>query len=189
VRQLADIVDLFKVEEIIFCASDISAQQIIGWMGAIIKPDVQFKIVPQESLFIIGSNSKNAPGDFYTLELNLSLGNNFQLKKKRVFDILVSLVLMPLSPLFLLFMNRRFNYLNNIFKVLLGEKTWVGYASVENSKVLPKIRTGVLSPLDIFGTRPINRITAQKLNFLYAKDYTIEKDLVIILNSLNRLGN
>jgi GT2 family glycosyltransferase len=189
VAQLPDIVDLFKVEEIIFCSKDISAQQIIRWMGAITKPDVQFKIVPEESLFIIGSNSKNAPGDFYTLEINLALNNSLQLKKKRFFDVLFTLILIPLSPVLLLFMNKRLNYLNNIFKVLLGEKTWVGYARFENTKLLPSIKKGVLSPADSFGKRPINNLTIQKLNFLYAKDYSIEKDLLIILNGIHHLGN
>ncbi len=189
VNQLAEIVDLFKVEEIIFCSKDISAQQIILWMGNIHKPDIQFKIVPEESLFIIGSNSKNAPGDFYTLEINLSLNTPVQLKKKRIFDILISIALIPVSPVLLIFINKRFNYFSNIFKVLFGEKTWVGYAAVENNKVLPKIKKGVLTPLDSFGKKNINNITAQKLNFLYAKDYSIEKDLLILIGGLSRLGN
>ncbi|MFI5221073.1 MAG: glycosyltransferase [Bacteroidia bacterium] len=189
VNQLSEIVELFKVEEIIFCSKDISAQQIIQWMSHITKPYLQFKIVPEESLFIIGSNSKNAPGDFYTLEINLSLNTPLQLKKKRVFDILVSVLLIPISPVLMIFVKKRFNYFSNIFKVMFGEKTWVGYAAVGNNKLLPVIRNGVLSPLDSFGRRNINAITAQKLNFLYAKDYSIEKDLLILLGGLSHLGN
>ena len=188
VNQLAEIVELFKVEEIIFCSKDISAQQIIQWMGNIHKHDIQFKIVPEESLFIIGSNSKNAPGDFYTLEINLSLNIPIQLKKKRIFDILVSVLLIPISPLLLLFVNKRFNYFSNIFKVLFGEKTWVGYADFDNNN-LPQIKKGVLTPLDSLGKKNINKVTAQKLNFLYAKDYSIEKDLFILLGGITRLGN
>ncbi len=188
VNQLAEIVDLFKVEEIIFCSKDISAQQIIQWMGNIRKPFIQFKIVPEESLFIIGSNSKNAPGDFYTLEINLSLNTPIQLKKKRIFDVLVSILLIPISPILLIFVNKRFNYFSNIFKVLFGEKTWVGYAEFENNN-LPKIKSGVLTPLDSIGKKNINNVTAQKLNFLYAKDYSIEKDLFILIGGITRLGN
>jgi O-antigen biosynthesis protein len=188
VNQLSEIVELFKVEEIIFCSKDLSAQKIIEWMGTIRKPDIQFKIVPEESLFIIGSNSKNAPGDFYTLEINLSLNTPIQLKKKRIFDILVSILLIPFSPILLLFVNKRFNYFSNIFKVLFGEKTWVGYAEFDNHN-LPKIKSGVLTPLDSIGKKNINNITAQKLNFLYAKDYSIEKDLFILIGGITRLGN
>ncbi len=189
VNDLPDVVDLFKVEEIIFCSRDISAQQIISWMGNIRKPDIQFKIVPEESLFIIGSNSKNTRSDFYTLEINLALSQSLQLRKKRLLDVLLSISLLALSPLMLLFVKRKGNYLLNIFKVLIGEKTWVGYAGTETNTTLPKIKTSVLSPLDNFRHQQVNEATLQKVNFMYAKDYSVGKDLSIIMNALNRLGN
>ena len=189
VDSLPEIVALFSVEEIIFCSKDLSAQQIIRWMGTIRKPDIQFKIVPEESLFIIGSNSKKTKGDFYTLEINLSLNTTFQLRKKRVFDMMASFVFILFSPILLLFMQHRKNYLINILRVMLGEKTWVGYAALENTSVLPKIKKGVVTPIDIFDDKQINSYTIQKLNFLYAKDYSVEKDMKIILGSLSKLGN
>jgi hypothetical protein len=64
----------------------------------------------------------------------------------------------------------------------------VGYAKSENVKLLPRIKEGVLSPLDK-NSRILNEISIQKLNFLYAKDYSIEKDFIILLKSLRSLGN
>lgn len=189
VENLPEIVTLFGVEEIIFCSKDLSAQQIISWMGKIRRPDVQFKIVPEESLFIIGSNSKKTKGDFYTLEINLSLNTALQLRKKRVFDVLASLALMLCSPLLILFVRNRKNYMVNLLRVMMGEKTWVGYASVENTNILPRIRKGVVTPADILDRRSVNAYTIQKLNFLYAKDYTIEQDIRIVLGALRKLGN
>jgi hypothetical protein len=189
VDSLPEIVTLFEVEEIIFCSKNLSAQRIISWMGTIRRPDIQFKIVPEESVFIIGSNSKKSKGDFYTLEINLSLNTTFQLRKKRVFDVFASVFFLLVSPLMLIFIRNRKNYLFNILKVMMGEKTWVGYAAVENTSVLPKIREGVVTPVDIFDNRQINTYTIQKLNFLYAKDYSVEKDMKIILGSLSKLGN
>jgi hypothetical protein len=55
-------------------------------------------------------------------------------------------------------------------------------------KLLPRIKEGVLSPLDK-NSRILNEISIQKLNFLYAKDYSIEKDFIILLKSLRSLGN
>ncbi len=189
VDSLPEIVSLFGVEEIIFCSKDLSAQKIIGWMGTMRKPDIQFKIVPEESIFIIGSNSKKTKGDFYTLEINLSLNTTFQLRKKRVFDLMASVFFVVFSPVLIIFMKRRKNYLINILRVMMGEKTWVGYASVENTTVLPKIRKGVVTPVDIYDDKQINTYTIQKLNFLYAKDYSVEKDMKILLGSLSKLGN
>lgn len=187
--QLNEITDLFKVEEIIFCSKDMGAGQIIEWMGKIKSREVLFKIVPEESLFIIGSNNKNTPGDFYTLEIHLSLSKSWEQQKKRVFDIALSLMLMPLSPLLLLVVKHRGSFLRNIFSVMAGERTWVGYAHADNIKLLPELRKGILSPLDLQGSKNLNSVTVQKLNFLYAKDYSVEKDLLIVMKSVRSLGN
>jgi hypothetical protein len=188
IQQLADLVEIYRIEEIIFCSKDLSISHIIEWMGKIGRPDIMFKIVPEESLFIIGSNSKNAPGDFYTIEINLLLNKPFEQQKKRVFDIAFSILALGLSPILVLFQKKPFHFFSNWFHVLLGRKTWVGYAKSENVKLLPRIKEGVLSPLDK-NSRILNEISIQKLNFLYAKDYSIEKDFIILLKSLRSLGN
>ncbi len=189
VSKLKDIVQFFHVEEIIFCSKDISAGQIIQWMGGITLPGVQYKIVPEESSFIIGSNSKNSAGDFYALEINLALSEPLHLRKKRLLDVLVAFALLPMLPLAMLVVRQRLNFIRNLLEVLSGKKTWVGYAhSYHNSNDLPKIKQGVLTPV----SRSIDGIeeaTVNKLNFLYAKNYSVEKDLSIILFSLSKLGN
>lgn len=187
ISQLNEISDLFKIEEIIFCSKDLGAAQIIEWMGRLMQKDILFKIVPEESLFIIGSNSKNAPGDFYTLDIHLSLSRPWEQQKKRVFDIVLSALLLPLSPLIILFVRNKMNFFSNLIKVLIGEKTWVGYSYSENIKLLPVIKQGVLSPAE--KNKNINSITLQKLNFLYAKDYSLEKDLLIVMKGIRSLGN
>lgn len=190
VSQLAEIAELFKVEEIIFCAKDLSAGRIIEWMGIIGRPEVMFKIVPEESLFIIGSHSKNSPGDFYTLEFNLALAKPFEQQKKRLFDLSFSLLLVLFLPVLIVLVRNRIGFLNNWLAVISGNKTWVGYALTSGNQVLPGLKSGVLSPLDRnAAARNVNEVTAKKLNFLYAKDYSVEKDFVILIKSLRNLGN
>ncbi|GAB1448301.1 glycosyltransferase [Bacteroidota bacterium] len=190
VSQLAEIAELFKVEEIIFCAKDLSAGRIIEWMGIIGRPEVMFKIVPEESLFIIGSHSKNSPGDFYTLEFNLALAKPFEQQKKRLFDLSFSLLLVLFLPVLIVLVRNRIGFLNNWLAVISGNKTWVGYAITSGNQVLPGLKSGVLSPLDRnAAARNVNEVTAKKLNFLYAKDYSVEKDFVILIKSLRNLGN
>lgn len=189
ISELAAIVDLFGVEEIIFCSKDLPASRIIEWMGSIEARDVLYKIVPEESLFIIGSNNKNTPGDFYTIEINLKLAKAFEQQKKRVFDIAFSLLMLLFSPLLIVFVKKRFNFLSNIFRVLGGEKTWVSYANADNIKLLPSLKKGVVSLLDAQRGKAVNPVTVQKLNFLYAKDYSVEKDLLIMLKAIRYVGN
>jgi hypothetical protein len=189
VNELSELVQFFGVEEIIFCSKDLAASQIIEWMGSNSQKDILYKIVPEESLFIIGSNNKNTPGDFYTIEINLKLSKAFELQKKRAFDVAASFLMLLFSPILLLFVKQRAHLFSNILEVLGGQKTWVGYAHADNIKLLPNIRTGVVSPLDAEGGKVLNPVTIQKLNFLYAKDYSIEKDLLIVLKAIRSVGN
>jgi GT2 family glycosyltransferase len=189
VAELSDITELFGIEEIIFCAKDMAAQQIISWMSRMKQRDIQYKIVPEESLYIIGSNSKNTQGDFYTIELNFSLSKPTQLAKKRVLDVLISTLLATTAPFILPFVNNRFQFLKNIANVWMGKQSWVGYAHAANTANLPPLKKGILSPADIYEPQKTTAINLQKLNFLYAKDYTIDKDVQIVLYSLSKLGN
>ncbi|MES2380018.1 MAG: glycosyltransferase [Bacteroidota bacterium] len=189
VSQLHEVVDLLKIEEIIFCSKDLAASQIIEWMGRMKQQEILFKIVPEESLFIIGSNNKNTPGDFYTIELNLSLSKAWELQKKRAFDVLFAIFVLPFIPLFTLIIKNKMQFIKNWTQVLLGEKTWVGYAQADNIKLLPKLREGVLNPIRDLSGKSYNQITIQKLNFLYAKDYSVEKDFLILIRSIRSWGN
>ncbi|MCU0421738.1 MAG: glycosyltransferase family 2 protein [Bacteroidia bacterium] len=184
--QLESIIQLFNVEEIIFCSKDISAAQIIQRMSNITMAGIQYKIVPEESLFVIGSNSKNTAGDFYALEIQMALNEPLQQRKKRLLDIVVCMLMLPLIPLLLLINRKPSSVLTNWLSVLIGKKTWVGYA-LQQQEHLPPIRKGVLTPA---GTSyvAVEQITANKLNYLYAKDYSVEKDLLIVFNALSKLG-
>ncbi len=187
VNQLTEIVSLFGVEEIIFCSKDLAASKIIEWMGSITQKDIMYKIVPEESLFIIGSNNKNTPGDFYTIEINLKLAKAFEQQKKRAFDVAASLCMLLISPLLILFVRHRLNFFHNIFQVMSGQKTWVSYAMADNIKLLPSIKKGVVSPLDAEGGRIYNPVTIQKLNFLNAVNHVMRMkilDLVMIYGLL-----
>ena len=81
-------------------------------------------------------------------------------------------------------------FIRNIFEVLFRKKSWVGYSKtnpgVEN---LPKIRNGVLSPLDALKLEKVKDTTIHHLNFLYAKDYSASNDLDIIWKGFRNLGN
>jgi hypothetical protein len=161
----------------------LAASQIIEWMGRMKQQELLFKIVPEESLFIIGSNNKNTPGDFYTIELNLSLSKAWEQQKKRLFDILFSVFLLPFIPIIGLIIKNKTQFIKNWAQVLLGEITWVGYAKADT------LRQGVLNPIDNLSGKSYNAITIQKLNFLYAKDYSVEKDFLILIRSLRSWGN
>jgi lipopolysaccharide/colanic/teichoic acid biosynthesis glycosyltransferase len=80
--------------------------------------------------------------------------------------------------------------LENIFAVLVGAKSWVGYShlSESDSHRLPHIRKGVLNPGDAFRKKGIPPEAGSRLNLLYARDYRFISDLTIIFKGFRFLG-
>lgn len=184
--QLRDIISIYNIDEVIFCAKDLPAQNIIDTMTRLHCMEVDFKIAPPESLSIIGSNSINTTGDLYVIDIN-SVGKPANLRNKRLFDILVSVILLPLSPIVMWITKRPFKFLVNILKVLFGFRTWVGY-STGNDAALPRIKKGILNPTDVLPDKKIDLETATRLNMLYARDYRMGSDLNIIWRGFRRMG-
>ncbi len=186
---LKEVVQIYQVNEIIFCSKDISAQSIMHWMTQL-GNKIGYKIVPKETMSIIGSNSKNTPGELYTVDIRYKISDAVQRRSKRLVDIIVALILGLSYPLLFLFLNHKFSFLKNIFSVLLGQKTWVGYFKIkEENNDLPKIRNGVLSPIAGLNNEKLDNPTIQRLNFFYARDYDWGKDLELIWKGFKNLGD
>jgi GT2 family glycosyltransferase len=189
VDQLEEIIQIHKLDEVIFCAKDLSANQIIGSMESLSSRETEFKIAPPESLFILGSSSINSPGELYFIDIN-SLNKPENKRSKRLFDVITSLVLLTISPLLAFTVEKPKRLFSNIIDVFKGKNTWVGYSkSFNQSKELPLLRKGILSPADQFKTNTLNQSSLDKKNIQYVKDYHILNDLTILIKSLKQLGN
>ena len=185
--QLAEVVQIYKIEEIIFCSKDIASQQIMQWMSKL-GSSVEYKILPEESLSIIGSNSKNTIGELYTIDIRFRIADPRQRRSKRTFDLLFCLFGILTLPFQVLIIQKPAGFVQNLWAILIARKTWVGYANTAELSSLPKLLPGVLSPLDALPIKNVNAPTTQRLNFLYAKDYQVAKDLTIIWAAYRQLG-
>lgn len=186
---LKDILQFYKINEVIFCARDISAHKIIDKMSELQGTEINFKIAPQESSFLIGSNSINTGGDIYLLNIN-AISKAKNKRNKRYLDIVASLSFLLISPVLVFLVENRSVFFSNIFRILIGCKSWVGYFKHESNArfKLPSIKLGVLHPLDIFKETPKDEETINNLNLIYARDYKIMNDINIILKGLKKLG-
>ncbi|MBH8559934.1 glycosyltransferase [Hymenobacter sp. BT442] len=186
-RQLDDIIRLYGLNELIFCGKDLPASQIIALMlGLPAEPPVAYKILPEDSQYIIGSSSKDAPGDYYTLDIALNLYQPQQARAKRLLDLLSSAALLALSPVLVWFQAQKAGFLRNCASVLLGRRTWVGLRHLEGpARAVP----AVLSPADAANSAtPLNEVTLRRLELLYAKDYEPGTDLSVLWRCWRRLG-
>jgi len=187
INQIEEVIEIYKINEAIFCSRDISSQGIIDYMHTLVAADVDFKIAPPESLSIIGSNSIDTAGDLYIIDVN-SIGKPKNKRNKRLFDVLSSFILFLFFPIFILVQENKLGFLKNIFAVLFGFKSWVGYGK-DKHEHLPKLRPSVLSPADaIKNNITITADTRNRLHLAYSKDYKIENDLNIVWKAVRALG-
>lgn len=184
-HQINEVIDVHRVQEIIFCARDISSGEIIDKMVTLVTKGVEFKIAPPESLSIIGSSSIDTAGDLYVIDIN-NVGRPENRRKKRLLDLLVSSFLLIFWWIFVWFQKDKLNFLLNCFKVLFGVYSWVGYGKSQR-KDLPSIRPSVLTPAFEIKDGSDERINRALLN--YSKDYRIENDLKIIFRQFSHLGS
>ncbi len=187
--QLSDIIRVYSIGEVVFCAKDLSAHSIIDQMIQFQNKGVGYKIAPEESSAIIGSHNISTTTDLFMLEVD-SIHQAENKRNKRLLDLFISLLLLLTLPLNVWFVENKASYLANIFSVIFSRKTWVAYDLREqnNTLELPNLKKGVLFPSDAFIKEKLSKDTRSRLNLLYSRDYKIVNDLEILWRRFSQLG-
>jgi O-antigen biosynthesis protein len=183
--QLDQLIAKYKIDEVIFCSKNITSNEIISWMSKLGRFEIDFKIAHPESLFLIGSNSIETAGDLYIIDINdISKKNNKRLK--RTLDVLIAIFGLLFSPFLIFYYKNKARFYKNMVFCLFGKKSLVGYftESVLNPH-LPNIKTGILTPVDRYLNQ--KNIAIDKINLIYARDYSILMDIKILKNAWRSL--
>ena len=187
VSQLDEIVTINKIDELIFCAKDIQAQQIIKTMLNLSSLKLDYKIASPDGFSVIGSNSINTTGELYNIDIN-AIDKPENRRSKRMFDFVVSLLMILFSPILIWFIKGKLKAYANLFAVLFGSKTFVSYCTAENDiTLLPKIKKGVFS-IGMVYDREVKKDVADRLNIMYAKDYRVSHDVTMLFKLWRKLG-
>ncbi|OYT17605.1 MAG: glycosyl transferase family 2 [Bacteroidetes bacterium 4572_77] len=189
INQLSEIIDVYRLGTVIFCTKDLSAQHIIDKMIHFQQQGVAYKIAPEQSSAIIGSQNISTTTDLYMLEVDSILQPENK-RNKRLLDLLLALFLLLSLPLNIWFVKNKGKYIKNIFSVLFSTKTWVGYdlSSQQKGHELPHLKKGILNPSYAFPHQNLSQDTRSRLNLLYSRDYKITNDLEIIYKGFSFLG-
>ncbi len=174
-----------KISHTIISAGKFSFKEIISIISDNKLLHTEIQIAYPDKGFVIGSSNIIVSSEEYVNE-SFNLNNKFLRFQKRMFDIVSSCIFTLLSPVLILLTDNKKNYFKNIFIVLSGKKTWVGYINSERNKFLPKIKPGILSPVNypIFDSDEIS-----KINFRYARDYHLTDDFYTVYKTFNKIGN
>jgi GT2 family glycosyltransferase len=205
-EQIDEIVGVHRVNEIVFCSKDLPSEGIIRIMTRLIGTSTDFKIAPPESLSIIGSNSINTAGDLYTIHFN-SIGKESNLRNKRLFDAVSSLLLLVTFPFWFLLVKGKLRSVGHVITVLFGFRTWVGYLEPgqegphgqdgqpgqggqhgqDGPAGLPPLKKGILNPASHLPESSLNEERINEINVVYAKDYRVFNDLLIITRNFRKI--
>jgi len=188
ISQIQDIINIYKIDELIFCAKDMRAENIIDQMSALQHTQVEYKIAPPESMSIIGSNSIDTAGDLYVIDIN-SIGKFQNRRSKRVFDVVMGIALLVSYPITVFITGHPVTYLQNILSVLIGFKSITGYHPMDQHEhKLPEIRKGIIYPTDSLDKQNIDHQAIGRLNMLYARDYRIGNEFRLLYKGFRHLG-
>jgi GT2 family glycosyltransferase len=186
--QLQDIIEIYKINEVVFCSKNIRSEEIIRQMGSLPNQEVDFKIAPPESLYIIGSNSNQHSGEYYIMGSNALLKPINQ-RNKRILDTCLALFFLFSFPIFIWFVPSFSTYFKNLFTIISGKLSFVGFARVPDLKDDHlRMRKGLMVPADQFKGIIVDNDSKEKLNFEYGRDYNIFKDLSIVFKNISKIG-
>jgi O-antigen biosynthesis protein len=190
VTMIEEMVKINKVDELIFCAKDLTSQTIISTMLRFTNAELDFKIAPPESLSVIGSNSINTAGDLYVVHFN-TLSRELNRRKKRMLDMFLSVLFLAGIPVWVWGIIHPLQFIRNIFTVFFGLHSWVGYQPVSGDRLssLPRLKPGIITPACKLERTDADDSMIEKINMLYAKDYTLWNDLTIIWKGFRQLGS
>lgn len=184
-QQIEEIVKIHRISEIIFSARDIASRDIIKFMLLLADYKLDYKIAGPDGLTVIGSNSVHTAGDLYSININ-SIGKPENKRKKRLLDISLSVITILISPVLVFLMKRPGYFMRNIVLVLFGLKSFIGYNRMVDTSGLPVLRPGILNPLDPLKGNETAEM-ADKSNIIYAKDYSVFSDIILISQSIKQL--
>lgn len=187
--KLEELIAIYKINELVFCSDSLDASEIIRQMARFNTSKLAFKIAPNKSSAVIGSQSISQAENLYMIDIDGILKANNK-RAKRLFDVFTSITLLLLSPIASLFIKQKASFFSNLLSVLFGFKSWVGYDPSTFSKQhkLPSIKKGVLFPKDAFPDKAISNAISARLNLMYAQDYKLINDWQIVVKGFKELG-
>ena len=185
--EINEIIKKYKIDEVVFASFDISFKNIIKWFISLSGTSLNFKILPENSHFLIGSNSRETLGDYYSPDSNWELSKISNKRNKRVIDFIFSFLFLIFCPILMWFSNSPTLFLKNMIAILRAERTFVGFNEKYESH-FPNIRKGILFPTSHLKTENLYSKEVRNINMRYAKDYSPRNDLYIIFKCINQLG-
>ncbi|MCD6556218.1 MAG: glycosyltransferase [Bacteroidales bacterium] len=174
-----------QISHLVLAVNNLTFKEVISLIVDKKNYNTEIQIAYPNQGFIIGSHKVMVSSETDITE-HFVLNEKAVKLQKRLFDIIFSCGLILFFPILILVTDEKRNYFKNIVNVLKGKNTWVGYIESEKNNLLPKLKPGILNPVNypVFDSDEII-----KINFRYARDYHLTDDIYTIYKTFNKIGN
>lgn len=186
-EQLPGLVKKYRIREIIFCENGLSFNEIITTIQKL-PAGTRNKFHASGSSSIVGSDSKNVSGDYVAVTKRYNISNPVNRRNKRLLDVVTAIFFFVSFPVHVILQKNAFIFYRNTFSVLLGQKTWVGYAA--RSTLLPPIKKGVVTSTGL--PAALNELPEESLmksDEWYASGYSLINDIKRISSGYKYFSN
>lgn len=173
-----------KINSIIFCIGYLPLTEVMVLVEKLKNKGLRFLFHVAGTGSIVGSHQLSPSAEIFSGQVYYRLSEPYQQRMKRITDIFLALSLLLSVPAYWLIFRKSRLFLKQIFQVLGGSKTWVGYsAAAEN---LPPIKTGVLTTTG--AGLEFSKTVKERADRLYAKNYDWWNDIGIVFKQYRQLG-
>jgi GT2 family glycosyltransferase len=171
-------------------SSQISSTQLFDLIQSVAslatsqKPLPVYRIAQTDGHALLGKSFLVDPSDVFTLPSYTSLAAPGPRRSKRLFDIALAFSMLVGLPILAFRWRNPIKALGNLFAVLFGNKTFIGYSPIGKSAnhTLPSLKPATL-PLK---TSPTN---AAEVNLAYGKFFTLKIDWEELRQRWRELGD
>jgi O-antigen biosynthesis protein len=174
-EQLPQLLKKYPVKEVIFCEDGLTFKRIIETIQ-LLPAGIRNKFHASGSKSIVGSDSSNVSGDYVSTDKKFAIGSPGSRRSKNLLDKMVALLLLLSFPVHFFTQKKPSGFFKNVLAVLLGKKTWVGYATA--GQHLPQLKTGIITSTSL--PAQLNELPTESLRASdewYATGYTTYTDL------------
>lgn len=175
------------LREIIFCQGYLSFREIVDFLPRL-KTSARLMIHAAGSNSIVGSKSRKSAGESVSGEKGFLLSDPYTRRLKRLLDLSFAIAGIITFPIQLFIVKKPMGFLTNCVKVIIGQKTWIGYS--KSQQTLPSLRPGVLAcnGLPAKNKQNLPEESLQMMDYWYARDYELARDLKLIRTGYRQLG-
>ncbi|MBK9272192.1 MAG: glycosyltransferase [Saprospiraceae bacterium] len=175
-----------KPAQIIIGSANQNLETMMQIMGAL-PEKTEIRLLTNSKNAIIGSSSKESPGELHALDFRYHIELTSYKRQKRWFDLFFSFWIVAFLPVFIFLQKEKMQFLSNIYLVISGKKSWVGLPHDFTHKMsISNLKIGVLTALP-FGQNVENHLFSEQYLIHYALYYSVWMDLDICIRNIQSL--